>query len=148
LIAVLAGLLSLGACDSSAPVNPASNVASKTGILPAPLADGRWKIINYWAIWCGPCRDEIPELNSFAEAHSKQVAVYAVNFDRMQGEELTVQASELGIEFALLATDPASALGYPAPAVLPTTVVINPGGEVVATLAGPQTRASLEATLK
>jgi thiol-disulfide isomerase/thioredoxin len=25
---------------------------------------GQWRIINYWAIWCVPCREEIPELNA------------------------------------------------------------------------------------
>ena len=46
-------------------------------ILDAPIADGRWLVINYWAIWCAPCRDEIPELNRFAENVSPPAGFYS-----------------------------------------------------------------------
>ena len=75
---------------------------------------------------------------------SSSCATYGVNFDNVQGEELLVQAAELGIEFPLLATDPGAKLGYARPTVLPTTLLINPEGELWARLLGPQTLASLE----
>src|SRR4029434_6289781 len=31
---------------------------------------GRWVLVNYWAEWCAPCRDEIPELNSLLRDHA------------------------------------------------------------------------------
>jgi len=49
---------------------------------------GRWVLINYWAEWCKPCLEEIPELNTFAEAHSEQVSVLGVNYDGVEGEAL------------------------------------------------------------
>ena len=30
---------------------------------PTGLVPSQWNVINYWAIWCKPCREEIPELN-------------------------------------------------------------------------------------
>lgn len=102
-----------------------------------------WIVINYWASWCLPCREEIPELNALSRRFAEDTKVFAVNFDGLQGEELAAEAEAMGIEFALLRKDPAPVLGYPRPQVLPTTVIIRPGGEVAASLSGPQTLATL-----
>jgi thiol-disulfide isomerase/thioredoxin len=134
--------LMLAACSAENSAPPAD------GLLDAPIADGRWMVINYWATWCHPCREEIPELNAFASQYAATVAVYAVNFDGAQDDDLRVQANELGIDFALLTEDPATQLGYPRPIVLPTTVFINPAGNIVATLLGPQTVDSLAESLE
>ena len=34
-------------------------------------APGKVLVINYWAVWCSPCRKEIPELNELAAHHAK-----------------------------------------------------------------------------
>lgn len=128
--------LVLVACSPAAPPLP-------PGVEATPRQEGRWLFINYWAIWCKPCREEIPELNSFAAEHRDEVIVYGVNYDQVGGEELLVQAAELGIEFPLLNADPAPGLGYARPMVLPTTVIVNPEGQLWARLLGPQTGASL-----
>jgi thiol-disulfide isomerase/thioredoxin len=136
----LSGLL-LACSQQSAPPLP-------VGIQAKPLSDGRWLFINYWAIWCHPCREEIPQLNEFAAGHSNEAIVYGVNYDEVDNDTLLVQADELAITFPLLAIDPAQALGYPKPMVLPTTLVINPQGEVWARLLGPQTVGSLTAAMQ
>jgi thiol-disulfide isomerase/thioredoxin len=104
---------------------------------------GQWLVINYWATWCKPCIEEIPELNSFAQQYSQQARVFGVNFDGLSGEELNAASTLLGIDFPTLATDPSSQLGYERPSVLPTTIVINPQGQLQKILLGPQTAASL-----
>lgn len=103
---------------------------------------GQWVLINYWAKWCTPCIEEIPELNEL-DASRDDVTVLGVNFDGVQGEELARQESELGIAFTTLPADPAADIGVPRPVVLPTTIVLDPAGELVATLLGPQTLESL-----
>jgi thiol-disulfide isomerase/thioredoxin len=135
--------LLLSACGSGEPEPPAG-----VGSIAEIGSDGRWTAINYWAIWCYPCRTEIPEFNDFAADNSERVAVYAVNFDELRGEALLDQAAELGINFTLLEEDPAAALGYARPTVLPTTIILDPSGKLVARLIGPQTEASLEAEIE
>ncbi len=108
------------------------------------LADlrGRWAVVNYWAEWCTPCIAEIPELNALATAYP-ELAVAGVNFDGATGDELAQQLAKLGVAFPTLARDPSPALGIARPAVLPTTLIIDPEGRLVETLIGPQTLDSL-----
>ena len=103
---------------------------------------GQWVVINYWAQWCKPCIKEIPELNELNAAFSN-VTVLGVNYDGASGDELASQLTQLNIRFTTLAADPAAQLGVPRPIVLPTTLILDPAGELSATLIGPQTLESL-----
>ena len=108
---------------------------------------GRWLVVNYWALWCEPCRKEIPQLNQFSRNNKAGAAVVGVNFDGITGNELQQQAARAAIEFDLLKTDPVTLGLWPRPEVLPTTLLVNPDGKVISTLTGPQTLESLTAAL-
>ena len=116
--------------------------SQKSSSLPA---EGQWRLINYWALWCTPCREEIPELNTINSA--ADITVFGVNYDEQKGDALSKQRSEMGMTFANLPLDPAPLLGITRPSVLPTTLVISPDGALVATLKGPQTAQSLNRVL-
>lgn len=103
---------------------------------------GQWLVINYWAQWCKPCAEEIPELNALDQRFSG-VTVVGVNYDGAAGAALRLQEEKLGVEFNTLESDPAGALGIPRPRVLPTTLILNPEGKLATTLVGPQTLLSL-----
>jgi thiol-disulfide isomerase/thioredoxin len=109
---------------------------------------GRWVLVNYWAEWCAPCREEIPELNALARAHADRVLVVGMNFDGVQDLALSDLIVRMGIEFPVLTTDPRERWQYDRPSVLPTTIVIDPSGNVVRTLVGPQTRSTLAGILE
>ena len=117
-----------------------SNCSSeRTGINPS-----QWNVINYWAIWCKPCREEIPELNRLNQMEN--VVVLGVNFDGKSGEALVADADALGIAFGII-DDPATSFKITRPALLPTTLVLSPEGALVATLVGPQTAESIIACI-
>ena len=103
---------------------------------------GQWIVINYWAKWCKPCLKEIPELNEF-DRKFDNVTVLGVNYDGATGDDLSQQIRDFSIEFPVLSNDPATQLGTRRPSVLPTTLILNPQGELTATLVGPQTVLSL-----
>ena len=109
---------------------------------PPGIVSSQWNVINYWAIWCKPCREEIPELNQLNQVEN--VVVLGVNFDGKVGEALISDAVDLGIAFDII-DDPASNLNISRPSVLPTTLVLSPEGTLVATLVGPQTAESIMA---
>jgi thiol-disulfide isomerase/thioredoxin len=108
---------------------------------------GKYLVVNYWATWCAPCIREIPELNEFARENADSVAVWGVNFDFPQGTEQVTQARKMKINFPVFAADPSAALGVELPEVLPTTLIFDPQGVLLATLVGPQTIQSLQASL-
>jgi len=111
--------------------------------VPAARLQSQWLVINYWAIWCAPCRKEIPQLNQLAEQLAGQAEVFAVNFDGKQGEALAKEAQELGIAFTVLAEDPAKRFNLPRSSALPVTYLIDPSGKLRQTLLGEQTAAGL-----
>jgi thiol-disulfide isomerase/thioredoxin len=122
--------LLLGACsESTQETNPLTALR------------GQWVVVNYWAKWCKPCIEEIPELNRLDADHDG-ISVVGVNFDGLTGEALANQEQELGVAFPTIG-DPGAQLGTGRPSVLPTSVILNPRGEVHRTLVGPQTRDTL-----
>ena len=108
---------------------------------------GGWLVVNYWAEWCAPCREEIPELNAL-DAAREDVEVIGVNFDALAPAELAPQAEALGIAFPVAVNDPGAVLGLTPPEVLPSTYLFDPEGRLVATLVGPQDEASLRAAIE
>lgn len=123
------------------------NVATLTGSS-ISLAGNDWLVVNYWAEWCGPCRHEIPELNELdgdvaAADKGFSVKVLGVNYDGLRDQKLSDVSARMGIEFVVLAEDPRERWGQESPTVLPSTYLIEPGGDFVETLVGPQTRAGI-----
>lgn len=103
---------------------------------------GHWVLVNYWAEWCKPCLEEIPELNNIDRSSS--VVVLGVNFDDVQGQELIDLGRKMGIEYAMLAEDPGPEFGWKTPVGLPATFVVDPEGRLVETRFGPQTEKDIE----
>jgi thiol-disulfide isomerase/thioredoxin len=109
---------------------------------------GQWKIVNYWSLWCGPCRIEIPELNLFhKELKHSEVVLVGVNFDEDPRDKTLKIANRMGIEFPTLDIDSVRNLQLDAPSVLPTTYILDSKNNVMAKLIGAQDRASLKKVL-
>ena len=123
-----------------------------------PLADGthtrvadwhgRWVVINYWAEWCAPCREEIPELNRlYAEAGAAGPLVVGVNYDSLQPSDLLPLIQRMQVAFPTLVNDPQQRFGYERPAILPTTILLKPDLTVGKVLRGPQSADTIRAAI-
>jgi thiol-disulfide isomerase/thioredoxin len=111
---------------------------------------GKVLVLNFWATWCAPCREEMP---AFARLRSRWAArnvefVGLANDDPAKVERF---ARELGIDYPLLTGGPdvdelARRLGD-AQGLLPFTVVLDPGGAVLAQKVGAYTESALDKEL-
>lgn len=97
---------------------------------------GKWLLINYWAIWCTPCRNEIPALNKLVEKHGDKVTVIGINWDEGETAQVKREAASFNIQFPVSAQDVSPLFNRSKPDILPTTYVINPAGELVDVLIG------------
>ncbi len=67
------------------------------------LKDFRGKpvLLNFWATWCGPCRVEMPAIQSRFEENKSDLVVLAINFDEPK-EQVQAFVQELGLTFTVL----------------------------------------------
>lgn len=106
---------------------------------------GQWVLVNYWAEWCKPCLEEIPELNELDKA--PDITVLGVNFDAVKGDALVDLGKRMGIEFTMLAEDPGPEFDWKLPVALPATFIVNPDGNLLEARFGPQTEEEIRALI-
>jgi thiol-disulfide isomerase/thioredoxin len=108
---------------------------------PQPASQWRGKIVvvNFWATWCLPCRDEIPELiDTYTTYRNKELVIVGVAID--EAEKVAAFGKEFNINYPVLVGDIeafslAEAMGNPQGA-LPFTVTIDRSGMIVNTHLG------------
>lgn len=91
-------------------------------------------VINLWAVWCGPCRAEMPILQSFHERYGDRVPMLGIDYQDPQTTAALDLVRETGVTYPLLA-DPQSALDGAEPIWplrgLPFLVLVDEAGRLV-----------------
>jgi peroxiredoxin len=99
---------------------------------------GRPVVVNFWATWCGPCRDEMPELAArWREHQSAGLEVLAVNStDQERGKDVRRFVERLALPFPVLLDERGRTRERYGLTILPTTVFVDSAGMVRAVHAG------------
>ena len=104
---------------------------------------GRVTLVNLWATWCVPCREEMPALDKLqAKVGSKDFEVVAINVDTARLERAKDFLKEIAIKNLAFYSDPKADVFYRLRTAgkvvgLPTTFLIGRDGCEIATMAGP-----------
>lgn len=107
---------------------------------PVSLADyaGQQVILNFWATWCPPCREELPELIEFGEDTGIPVlGVNATKNERLGKRDVDAFLQEVPVSFPILLDETGTVEKTYRVVALPTTYVIGPDGIITAKQVGP-----------
>lgn len=91
---------------------------------------GRYVLVNFWATWCGPCRDEMPYLEQLSIDHADQLTVLGVNMNE-EPERIYPFVEEFGLTFPVLLDPPDELIMENNVRGLPVSYVVGPDGTVV-----------------
>jgi len=97
---------------------------------------GKVVLVNFWATWCGPCREEIPYLARLTERYPEHLVVIGVSEDAGGVEMVQSFADQYGVNYPIVMSTPEIKRAFPGVFALPTSFVVDPDGEIVQTHVG------------
>lgn len=134
------GLLSKGssgvALGEAAPASPLPRLEGRGS---GSLADyrGRWVLVNFWASWCGPCREEAPALERFQQRHGDaDFTVLGIDSRDLSGDGRAF-VRHYGLSYPQLRDGDGSAAHDYGTTGVPENFIVDPAGKVRLLVHGP-----------
>ncbi len=135
---------------SSQPFFSARFADEKNVLQPMQAYQGKILVVNFWATWCPPCREEMPELSALQQQYqSKNVQVLGLAID--DTETILAFRKENPVSYPLFSAEIqgmelAGSLGNHQGG-LPYTLIIDANGDIIKTYLGKISKPLLEKTL-
>ena len=104
---------------------------------------GKWVLVNFWATWCPPCLEEMPDLQKLHETR-KDLVVIGIAMDYKDPKYVISFAEDLLVTFPIVLGDPKIAAQIGRISGLPTTYLYSPQGTLAAQNVGALTRQAVE----
>lgn len=107
------------------------------------LSDFRGKkvVLNFWATWCPPCREEMPEMQSYYAEHTNGrfeiIAVNATSTEQSGGKAVQPFVEELGLTFPVLMDTEGTVSDQFEVMFYPTTYLLDESGVIIERIVVP-----------
>lgn len=108
---------------------------------------GKITILNFWATWCPPCRQEMPELEVFANKHKDTILFAAINLQEPTAK-VRVFVEQNKYHMPILLDEEGKVGSAFLIRAIPTTIVLDKNGIIKFRKSGPVTAEEMETVLK
>ena len=105
---------------------------------------GKWVVVNYWAIFCPPCRVEIPDLIRFLNDNPEKVTILGMDAGMDEVDVLKEFVEDQKINYPIIPTQTSTMAAFGEVPGLPTTYIVSPSGELIDTHIGLLSYAQLD----
>jgi peroxiredoxin len=106
---------------------------------------GHVLVLNFWATWCPPCREEIPDFISvYNQYKSRGLAMIGLSVDRLSAADLSAFVKDNGITYPVALATQKIIADFEPGQYIPATIVIDKKGIIRSKHVGTLDRESLE----
>ncbi|MBI1884015.1 MAG: TlpA family protein disulfide reductase [Chlamydiae bacterium] len=111
---------------------------------------GKVVILDFWATWCPPCREEIPHFNELQEKYGPQgLQIVGVSLDRRGARDVKPFVKEFKVNYKMLVGDYSKVIeDYGGVVGIPTTFVIDRKGNIISKYIGYVEKEEFESQVK
>ena len=104
---------------------------------------GKWVIVNFWATWCAPCLEEIPDLVAIKESR-KDIEVIGIAMEFQDAKQVVQFADGMFVNYPIVLGDRKISERIGKVDGLPTTFIYDPQGKLAQRHVGKLTRKQIE----
>ncbi len=110
------------------------------GTLNSEELKGKVLVVDFWATWCSPCIEEIPNFNTLhVEQDSDKFAMLGITVESGSFEDVEPFIERLGIEYPVVMGDEEVVTGFGGLIGFPTTFVVSPDWKIYKKYLGMKT---------
>ena len=116
--------------NTSLPTTPLTTLAGEPADL-AKLAGGKPIVVNLWATWCPPCRQEVPDLIALQTKYGEKVVVLGLSTDEGSPDAVKAFVEKYGINYPVAQVGAEMERLFAGVTALPTSFIIDQDGNIV-----------------